>query len=149
MGSNVSLRSATPADIDTVFGLVKALAEYENLSHAVTGNADLLKDHLFGARPFAEVILAEVASKAAGFALFFITIQHSLPDQEFTWKTCLSCLITVAWELPQACSPTWQNGQSLRAVDDLNGAYWTGMNPRSPSISEWALTFCQTGVFVV
>jgi len=71
MGLEINLRPATLADVDTVFDLVKALAEYENLAHAVTGNADLLKQHLFGARPFAEVILAEVAGKAAGFALFF------------------------------------------------------------------------------
>jgi GNAT superfamily N-acetyltransferase len=47
------------------------LAEYEKLSHAVTGNADALKEHLFGSRPYAEAIVAEYAGQTVGFALFF------------------------------------------------------------------------------
>lgn len=38
------LRFAEPTDCDALFELVKALAEYEKLSHAVTGNASLLKN---------------------------------------------------------------------------------------------------------
>jgi len=51
--------------------LIQALAEYEKLSHAVTGNAEALKEHLFGSRPYVEAILAEYAGQAVGFALFF------------------------------------------------------------------------------
>lgn len=54
-----------------LFELIQALAEYENLSHAVTGNADALSEHLFGSRPYVEAILAESAGEAVGFALFF------------------------------------------------------------------------------
>ena len=69
--SPLVLRSATPADVSTLFQLIQALAEYEKLSHAVTGSAAALESHLFGSRPYAEVILAEVAGQAVGFALFF------------------------------------------------------------------------------
>lgn len=66
-----TLRPATPTDVSVVFELIKALAEYEKLSHAVVGSADILKEHLFGSKPYAEVILVECAGQAVGFALFF------------------------------------------------------------------------------
>ncbi|ACK69469.1 GCN5-related N-acetyltransferase [Gloeothece citriformis PCC 7424] len=64
------IRPATPADVPVIFSLIKALAEYEKLSHLVSGNADLLQEHLFGERPYAEAILAEWETKIVGFALF-------------------------------------------------------------------------------
>ncbi|WP_421655284.1 GNAT family N-acetyltransferase [Leptothermofonsia sp. ETS-13] len=67
----VNVRAATLNDVSTLFNLVRSLAEYENLSHAVTGDEELLKEHLFGDRPYAEAILAEYAGEVAGFALFF------------------------------------------------------------------------------
>jgi GNAT superfamily N-acetyltransferase len=54
-----------------LFSLIQALAEYEKLSHAVTGNAEALKEYLFGSRPYAEAILVEYGGQTAGFALFF------------------------------------------------------------------------------
>lgn len=67
----VNLRAATPADASALFQLVQALAEYEKLSHAVTGKPEALADHLFGERRYAEAILAEVDGQPVGFALFF------------------------------------------------------------------------------
>jgi GNAT superfamily N-acetyltransferase len=65
------IRPATPADVPTIARLIRALAEYEKLAHAVTfADADL-HAHLFGPRPFAEVLLAEDAGAVVGFALFF------------------------------------------------------------------------------
>jgi GNAT superfamily N-acetyltransferase len=69
--NSVSLRAATPEDVPILFALIKALAEYEELSHAVTGNIADLEQHLFGSRPYAEAILAECEGQAVGFALFF------------------------------------------------------------------------------
>jgi len=71
MSYELNLRPATPVDVPVLFELIQALAEYEKLSHAVTGNADALSEHLFGSRPYVEAILAESAGQAVGFALFF------------------------------------------------------------------------------
>jgi GNAT superfamily N-acetyltransferase len=71
--SDVCLRPAQLDDIDTIFALICALAEYEQLAHAVTGFADALGPQLFGSNPTAEVVLADVEGKPAGFALFFAT----------------------------------------------------------------------------
>jgi GNAT superfamily N-acetyltransferase len=65
-----ALREATPADAEEIFRLVNALAEYERLTHEVTGSAGRLREHLFGPRRYAEVILADVDGRSVGFALF-------------------------------------------------------------------------------
>jgi len=71
MVSQLILRPVEPTDVPVLFRLIQALAEYEKLSYAVTGNADALKEHLFGSRPYAEAIIVEYAGQAVGFALFF------------------------------------------------------------------------------
>ena len=71
MGKDLSLRRAEPDDVPTLFGLIQALAEYEKLAHAVTGNVEALQEHLFGSHPYVEAIIAEYAGETAGFALFF------------------------------------------------------------------------------
>jgi GNAT superfamily N-acetyltransferase len=66
------LRPATEADLDTIMELIHALAEYEHEPAAVRLEPERLRLHLFGVRPFAEVLLAEThAGESAGFALFF------------------------------------------------------------------------------
>lgn len=67
----LTIRFAEPADVSVLFELIVGLAKYENLAHAVVGNEVLLREHLFGDRPYVEALLAEVDGKAAGFALFF------------------------------------------------------------------------------
>ena len=69
--SNLIVRFAEPADYSVLFKLIQGLAEYEKLSHAVTGNALALKEHLFGSHKYIEAIFAESAGHAVGFALFF------------------------------------------------------------------------------
>jgi GNAT superfamily N-acetyltransferase len=69
--SNLIVRFAEPNDYSVLFKLIQGLAEYEKLSHAVTGDALALKEHLFGSHRYIEAILAESAGKAVGFALFF------------------------------------------------------------------------------
>jgi GNAT superfamily N-acetyltransferase len=71
MTNNLTVRFAEPADSETLFGLIKELAEYEKLTHAVTGNVLALQDHLFGSQKYVEAILAETTGQAVGFALFF------------------------------------------------------------------------------
>ena len=51
--------------------LIRDLAEYEQLAHECRADETALEAHLFGPRPYAEVILAEVDGEPAGFVLFF------------------------------------------------------------------------------
>ena len=65
------IRPATPADVPMIAKLIRDLAEYERLAHAVVLNEDDLRAHLFGPRVYAEVLMAEDAGAVVGFALFF------------------------------------------------------------------------------
>ncbi|MDY6784332.1 MAG: GNAT family N-acetyltransferase [Cyanobacteriota bacterium] len=68
---SLKIRSAIAEDVPVIFDLIRSLAEYEKLTHLVTGDARSLHEHLFGDRPYAEAILAQWEGEAAGFALFF------------------------------------------------------------------------------
>jgi GNAT superfamily N-acetyltransferase len=67
----LSLRAAAPRDVPLVLSLIRELAEYERLAHEVVATPELLERWLFGERPAAEVVVAELAAEAAGFALYF------------------------------------------------------------------------------
>jgi GNAT superfamily N-acetyltransferase len=67
----VDIRPVTPEDVPTLVELINALAEFEQLSHEVTGSADDLHRSLFGKRPYAEAVLAWVDEIPVGMALFF------------------------------------------------------------------------------
>jgi GNAT superfamily N-acetyltransferase len=65
------IRSALPQDTGRICRLIRDLAEYERLAHKVALDENRLREHLFGPRPHAEVLLAEDDSHVVGFALFF------------------------------------------------------------------------------
>jgi GNAT superfamily N-acetyltransferase len=66
-----SIRAATPADLPLIAELIRALAEYERLAGEVRFDEAVLGEKLFGARPYAEVLIGEVDDEPMGFALFF------------------------------------------------------------------------------
>ncbi|HEX3313526.1 MAG TPA: GNAT family N-acetyltransferase [Gemmataceae bacterium] len=63
------IRPALEADVPVIRQLIAALAAFEKLDAEAT-EADL-REHLFGPRPYAEVLLAEEDGIVVGFALFF------------------------------------------------------------------------------
>ena len=69
--TNLIIRFDQPSDAHTLFALIQGLAKYEKLSDAVIGNAEALKDHLFGSPKYVDAILAESQGQAVGFAIFF------------------------------------------------------------------------------
>ncbi|MGF1477923.1 MAG: GNAT family N-acetyltransferase [Cyanophyceae cyanobacterium] len=69
--AQLTIRAAQPSDVTAIFQLIEALAQYEKLSQAVTGNVEALEKHLFGPRPYAEAIVAQWEEQVVGFALFF------------------------------------------------------------------------------
>ena len=67
----ITTRQATVADMPLIAALIRGLAEYEGLSHAVRMDEAVLERHLFGPRPMAEVLIGECDGRPSGFALFF------------------------------------------------------------------------------
>jgi GNAT superfamily N-acetyltransferase len=67
------IRPAERRDVPLLLQLVRELAQYERATERVTGTETMLADALFGERPAAEAVVAEVGGEPAGFALFFTT----------------------------------------------------------------------------
>ncbi len=64
------LRFATQKDVPLILTFIRALAEYENLSHKVIATEELLTEHLFQHK-MAEVLIGEYHGEPVAFALFF------------------------------------------------------------------------------
>ena len=71
MQTPVRIAPARPDDVGTLFSLVRALADFERLSHLVSGSEDDLRQELFGVHPVIESVLAWDGEQAVGFALYF------------------------------------------------------------------------------
>src|SRR5258706_13051235 len=67
----LTLTPARREDVPTIVTLIHALADYEKLADDCHADEAALSEHLFGARPHAEVVIAEWNGAPAGFALFF------------------------------------------------------------------------------
>lgn len=65
------LRAAEPRDVPAIVGLITELAEFEHLTHLLQITPEKLMPQLFGARPAAECLVAEVQGQVVAFALFF------------------------------------------------------------------------------
>jgi GNAT superfamily N-acetyltransferase len=74
-----SLRPGAAADVPQILQLIRGLAEYEKLSQSCVVTEAQLQQQLFGARPAAEVWVAEITpAKLVGFALFFVNFSTFL-----------------------------------------------------------------------
>src|SRR5688572_19839305 len=71
MDPSVRIEWATVEDVPLILEFIRGLAEYEKLPHEVVATEAGLRETLFGERPGAEVLIARVDDKPAGFALFF------------------------------------------------------------------------------
>ncbi len=67
----LTIRPATAADVPLIAALIRELADYEKLAHEVRFDEVTLGERLFGARPYAEVLIGAVDGQAQAFALFF------------------------------------------------------------------------------
>src|SRR5580692_2789430 len=77
----VEIRPAGEQDVAFIYAMIVALAEYEKEPEAVTGTPELLHTSLFGERPAAEALIAELDGEPVGFAVFHGTFStwHCLP----------------------------------------------------------------------
>jgi GNAT superfamily N-acetyltransferase len=67
------IRPGVEADAPALVNLVRELAVYEKLESSAKATPDDFRAHLFGPRPAAEALVAEVDGQVVGFALFFPT----------------------------------------------------------------------------
>jgi GNAT superfamily N-acetyltransferase len=76
----ITVRPATPADVETILTFIKGLAAFEHEPDAVKTTVDNLRRDGFGEHPKFEVLIAELDGRPVGFALFFPTYS--------TWEGC-------------------------------------------------------------
>ncbi len=76
----MTIRVATPDDVDDICALIIGLAEYEKLAHEVVWHRHDIERNLFGPDPVAKVDLAidDATGAVAGFALWFPTFSTFL-----------------------------------------------------------------------
>lgn len=68
--ADLRIRPAIPDDVPQIHAFILELAEYERARRRVTATPEMLAAGLFGERPSAEVLIAELDGARAGFALF-------------------------------------------------------------------------------
>jgi GNAT superfamily N-acetyltransferase len=73
-----TLRAARERDVESIVGLIRELAEFEQLTHLLEVTPATLAPQLFGARPAAEAMVAERGGEVVGFALWFTTFSTFL-----------------------------------------------------------------------
>jgi GNAT superfamily N-acetyltransferase len=76
--ATIAIRAAQAADTPLIHAFIRDLAAYEKLLDQVVATEAGLREALFGARPCAEVVIAEDGGRAVGFALFFHTFSTFL-----------------------------------------------------------------------
>ena len=69
--ADFSVRAAELRDVAPMVQMIRELAEFEQLEHLVQVTPEKLRPHLFGEKPVAEAMVAEVDGKAIAFALYF------------------------------------------------------------------------------
>jgi hypothetical protein len=76
--SGISIRPGRPDDAPALAAMIRALAEYERLTHLCVGTEDDLRAAIWASDPAAEVLIAHIGRQPAGFALFFHTFSTFL-----------------------------------------------------------------------
>jgi GNAT superfamily N-acetyltransferase len=80
-GGPILIRAAGPADVALLLEMFGELARYEHLEHELRATEEQLGTALFGERPAAEALIAELDSEPVGYALFFPTFSSFLAIQ--------------------------------------------------------------------
>ena len=68
---SVLIRAATADDAALLLALIRELATYERLPHAVVATEETITESLFGPKAVAEALIAETEKGPVGYAIFF------------------------------------------------------------------------------
>lgn len=74
----IKIREATRQDTALILGFIRKKAEFDGVPHWVEATEDKLTAELFGPRPVAFVLFAELDDQVVGFAIYFLTFSSFL-----------------------------------------------------------------------
>jgi GNAT superfamily N-acetyltransferase len=77
-GRALSIEAGQRQDAAALAAMIRALAEYERLTHLCLGTEDDLRTAIWGPDPAAEILIARLDDIPVGFALFFPTFSTFL-----------------------------------------------------------------------
>jgi GNAT superfamily N-acetyltransferase len=80
----IAIREAELADLELILSFIHQKSEFDGAIEGFAATADKLHETLFGESPLVRVLLAEVAGKAVGFAMFYASYS-SLLAQPCLW----------------------------------------------------------------
>lgn len=69
--TNLNIREASLKDVPLILKFIKELSVYEKMSKEVVATEETIRDTLFGDKPYARVLIAEIEGNPAGYALYF------------------------------------------------------------------------------
>ncbi|WP_269531595.1 GNAT family N-acetyltransferase [Chitinimonas sp. BJYL2] len=71
MNQHFQIRPAVATDVSAILGMIRELADFEQLSHLVVATEQDLLDHLFGAQGGVECLMGLENDQPVAFALYF------------------------------------------------------------------------------
>jgi GNAT superfamily N-acetyltransferase len=74
----ITIREATPQDVALTLDFIRKKADFDQVSHLVETSEDKLMSGLFGPRPVAFALFAELGGQPVGYAIYFITFSSYL-----------------------------------------------------------------------
>lgn len=80
---NLNIRIAEKKDVPLILEFIKGIAEFEKLLDMVTADEATLVESMFGERPYAEALIAELDGVPAGFTVFFHNFSTFVGKQGF------------------------------------------------------------------
>ena len=81
---DIAIREAELADVELILAFIAQKSEFDGSKNLLAATADKLQPTLFCQPPLVRVLLAEVAGKAVGFAMFYPSYS-SLLAQPCLW----------------------------------------------------------------
>jgi GNAT superfamily N-acetyltransferase len=71
MNDIFEIKPTTVIDVPLILAFIKELAEYEKLLDSVVATEKVLKETLFGEKPYAEAVIGYLNNEPVSFALYF------------------------------------------------------------------------------
>lgn len=68
-----TINSATASDVPVLLAMIRELAEFEHHTHELEVTAGSLREALFGERPVAAALLAQMDGEPVGYAVYYHT----------------------------------------------------------------------------